>query len=197
MKLISNFKDYYDWVIGAKFGIDPLVVYERIPGSHGWRGKSEVWKKEGLFRPVHVTIPEHKEPETYHLHVCGTSYIVTHYRGDFYFGKDGLECYDKPVSKALDWLSQGRDQYGMHHHLTDTPLNRKYNCPVLLEHTLSMYRNVRLSDFSLGSILPAEDLYIRLVEFLTYEKPVTDDRTDVERLQSKGFDKKISFRHRK
>lgn len=36
MRIISKFKDYYDFLAGAKFGIDNKVVFDRRDGKIFW-----------------------------------------------------------------------------------------------------------------------------------------------------------------
>lgn len=47
--------------------------------------------------------------------------------------------------------------------------------------------------------IPAEEMWNLLYEYISSlrDKEFTDNRTDVEHIESHGFDKKISFRHRK
>jgi hypothetical protein len=56
-------------------------------------------------------------------------------------------------------------------------------------------KNVRLSDFGLGQIVSPHDIYIAISNFISREKPVIDNRTDVQKIVGKGFDKKTSFRN--
>ncbi len=57
-----------------------------------------------------------------------------------------------------------------------------------------------LSSFGFAKFLPPEIVYQELDIFLGWLKdnpPIEDNRTDLEKLQSQGFDKKVSFRNRK
>jgi len=72
-----------------------------------------------------------------------------------------------------------------------------------------LYRNVSFSSDDnilenpimegtwIPSIIPAEDVWNNVTDYLLAikEKPIIDNRTDVEHLESAGFDKKTSFRN--
>lgn len=82
-----------------------------------------------------------------------------------------------------------------------TDINEKLNCPVCLVRGSiygrvgeAEYINVRLSDFGIGQIISPNDMYIMISNFLTREKKIVDNRTDVQKIESHGFDKKTSFR---
>jgi hypothetical protein len=87
-------------------------------------------------------------------------------------------------------------------HLRKTDVNEKENCPVCLIDTNSfrrraleaMVKNVRLSDFGIGQIISPNDMYIMISNFISREKVIIDNRTDIQKIVSKGFDKKTSFR---
>ncbi len=56
-----------------------------------------------------------------------------------------------------------------------------------------------LKTFGFHKVLSAEEVYVEIEAFLGWLKdnpPIEDKRTDLAKLQDKGFDKKISFRHR-
>ncbi len=57
-------------------------------------------------------------------------------------------------------------------------------------------KNPKLSDFQLGKCLPAEKCFLAIYDFLSREKPVVDNRTDIQKITGKGFDKQYGFRTR-
>ena len=61
MKIISNFKDYYDFL--QKNGIDEKVVYDRRTEIQTWRGD---FIKRGYNGPLYI-----KDKETVGFHICG------------------------------------------------------------------------------------------------------------------------------
>ena len=47
------------------------------------------------------------------------------------------------------------------------------------------------------SVIPAEEIWNNVTDYLLVikEKPIIDNRTDIEHIESAGFDKKTSFRN--
>ena len=47
------------------------------------------------------------------------------------------------------------------------------------------------------SVIPAEEIWNNVTDYLLAikEKPIIDNRTDIEHIESAGFDKKTSFRN--
>lgn len=59
------------------------------------------------------------------------------------------------------------------------------------------FKNPILSSFPM-TVIPAEKVFIEIQDFLLSrfeDKTVHDSRTDVEKLESAGFDRKTSFRN--
>lgn len=197
MKIISNFKDYYDFLTG-KYGIDEKCVYERVCSTEGQDGK---WWKAGIYKPKHL------EPGAVYsfdmIAVCGTLYCCFFYRGKYYFGAEAANHIPKVVN------SDGYATHTTEHinlaksfHLQKTDINEKEQCPVVLVENKwsgmeATVKNIKLSDFDFAKVLPAEEIYIQISSFLLKEKPVVDNRTDVQKIVGKGFDKKTSFRNTK
>src|ERR1019366_5578082 len=71
MKIISKYKDYYDYLQGV-YGVDEKIIYERIDG------------KKSLYKPVFTP----NKLETFVFAICGYIYVVNIYNGKFYFGQD-------------------------------------------------------------------------------------------------------------
>lgn len=85
MKIISNFKDYYDYVIGV-YGIDPKAVYERICETETEVNGKKEWVKSGLYKPMHLTTDI--RVASYMIGFCGTIYCIYWMDGKFYFGRE-------------------------------------------------------------------------------------------------------------
>jgi len=216
MKIISPYKDYYDYLQGV-YGIDEKVVYERVCyASINTKGD---WQKTGLYKPQYI-ISSDCRYEVCLLAICGTFYRVYIINGKFYFGlnyadfKEGKYSHIRkilPIDKFREFTGDlnnncafwnygdsSKDRY----HLTKNDLNEKNNCPVLLikgDRQSSgndiIAKNVRLSDFGINQIISPHDIYVAISNFLSREKPVVDNRTDVQKIIGKGFDKKTSFRN--
>ena len=51
-----------------------------------------------------------------------------------------------------------------------------------------------LKDYNVGKVISPERIWIMLSEWLAKEKPIENKQTDKEKIVSKGFDIKTSFR---
>jgi hypothetical protein len=77
--------------------------------------------------------------------------------------------------------------------------NEHYKCPVLwirrYRTTEDINYNPILYKTNIQSVLPAEDIFLKITNFLSYKEPeINTSPTDMNRFESKGFDKKSSFR---
>lgn len=75
--------------------------------------------------------------------------------------------------------------------------NNIMDCPVVIANNRGAFKNPVLSDWKISSIIPAEEMYLKITNWLLERQDIAviDQRTDVEKLTSHGFDKKTSFRH--
>lgn len=197
MRIISNFKDYYDFLTG-KYGIDEKCVYERVCSTENPEGK---WWKSGIYKP------KHKEPATIYnfeiIAVCGTLYSCFYYNGKHYFGAEAENYIPAKIKDPSPYGNSTNTVIDLHrgkeYHLKKTDLNEKEGCPVLLLNTerplRAQVKNIKLADFDFAKVLPAEECYLQISSFLLKEKPVVDNRTDIQKIIGKGFDKKESFRN--
>ncbi len=214
MLIKSNFKDYYDFLQG-KYGIDPLVTYDRVCSTQ--EAKTTWWKKSGLYKPKFI---EDKSIayDFQMIAVAGTIYCVYYYCGKFYFGSEceGIAFGAKGLPPLISLQDVTRHKHFSVCHGMKTDINEKENCPVLLVRPNHTWRyallegeselveakyeadikNPRLSDYQFGKCLDAEKCYLAISGFLSREKPVKDTRTDIQKVISKGFDQKYSFRNR-
>lgn len=208
MLIKSNFRDYYDYLIG-QYGIDERVVYERICSTEN---SDKKWTKSGVYKPQHIAF-KNTVYSFEIISVCGIIYCCYFYHGKFYFGEEALDYIPKKIKRGMyendidaysDLLKSISKEtmfnYKTKVHLKKTDLNEKENCPILILDYNCEYakvKNPKLSDFDFGKILSAEDCYVQINNFLSREKPVIDNRTDVQKIVGKGFDKKTSFRKTK
>ena len=79
-------------------------------------------------------------------------------------------------------------------------INDKNDCPIILRYGISYYNFPVLSNINLQSLFSPDEIYQLLYQWLsdriTKRENKIDNRTDIEKLLSKGFDKKYSFRGR-
>jgi len=191
MKIISKYKDYYDYLQGI-YGIDNKIILDRREG--------EVFNIDYLkpYRKNTYTIIK--------LAICNELICVAiDYNGRTYCGKSLANKlvykYSHRDNKLVGSLpNEFNDHITIHTDLEYTDLNTKCNCPII-GLNLALYggdivKFPRLSDFNIASMYSAEqifkDLYTWIEEHKIIDKP--DNRTDIEKIISAGFDKKTSFR---
>jgi len=185
MKLISNFKDYYDFII-AKYGIDEKCIYIR----------------NNKYNP-HFEL-EPLEYKAFRIHFCNVTYFGHYYKGKFYYGKDAENYIPRILGKndagMKVYRGQTMDPLGRD---TNDPLykgtkyenlNEKLNCPVILNGEQGEL-NVRLADFGFSKVVNPENAFIKISNFLMREKEIINTQTNKEKIVSHGFDLKSSFRN--
>lgn len=222
MKIISNFKDYYDFLQG-EYGIDPKAVYERVCKDASGH-KISLYVPEFLRpRPFFNNEQEEqqydeqrKQPRLYMLAICGRIYCATEQNGVLMHGPqawpDNIDKEDiylhlilKKNKKLNDMLSAypeklHRDLYK--YHLRTTDLNEKHLCPVILLEEGTEFANIlnpRLSDFQFAKVIPPKELFLMITDFLLKERPMQEKKVDPkernkQRILAHGFDLKKSFR---
>lgn len=213
MRIVGNYKDYYDF-LQSKYGIDPLIVYERICLTYAYGDDRKYsWQKKGIYKPPFIE----NERETFSFQmiaVAGTVYCVYFYFGRFYFGSEAAFIPQEHRHNSWGTHSEAGGKF-MQLHGTSTDINEKEDCPVMIvgvddyEYEYedrnivitnvrykAEVKNPRLSDFQFGKCLDAEKCYLAISNFLAREKPVVDSRSDIQKIVGKGFDKKYSFRTR-
>lgn len=197
MKIISKYKDYYDYLSGV-WGEDPKLILERT--------KEFIWDSPST-KSKHVL-----------TFVIGGNMIQLYYSGEnYYFGKDlkqfdtsnkwnnkeghyriniGYEDERQNYMYAANGVKSGYEF-----------LNDKYNCPVLYTYTIWHCSDITKEDFSTYPLLSstpvtkfvdATDVYRWIQEYLARKVDQSqarqDNLSDVQRLVNKGFDKVTSFR---
>lgn len=195
MKIISNYKDYYDYLAGT-FGVDPKIVYERQLG----------------YKLTETDKPQYHESKEYELYVLGKYYMVVIHKEQVYITIPELtELYESNIlSDSLNnalkgflkedtkwWMGGTRKNIEVHR---ASEINLKDGRPVLMQDTsydwrAKKYLVPRLKDFNFHKILSPEEIYLQLTDWLSYKEPeIITKPEDMSRFESKGFDKRTSFR---
>jgi len=186
MKIISKYKDYYDYLVGQR-GIDNKIVLDRREGI--------VLKGYDISKSSLVLV-----------HICGITYTgYTNSRGITYWAKNLSKC-----GKKIKSFFRGTIEYeiilrdGAKIVINPTPvkteLNDKYNCSILISIGYSKVEKYpRLKDFNVGSFYPSEKIYNDLYNWISkrIEPNIKDNRTNIEKIKSAGFDVVHSFRNTK
>ena len=202
MKIIDKRgkKDYYDYLTGI-YGEDPkLVLDRRVSEQHMFWSSS---------------------PEKIVLHICN-KIVEGFWDGEsFYFGETLGKFGKINTENKLDWFERSSDKVFVPYvgfdfkskcgsgtelrkvnvEITDDrqKRNTKLDCPILYNAYGEKFEKFPiLGKMNVGSILPPEVIYKMLVDWLSSRNSALenrpDTRSDVDKLISRGFDKKESFR---
>lgn len=201
MKIISKHKDYYDFLQGVN-GIDELLVLDR----------SE-------FTPTEKYITN---DSVFTFYICGYKVQGLYRNGAFLYG-ESLESLSKQITDY--WFTKdksekyyriprliGSDYYEILKRpqpCMDFNPNELLNCPLLIQKysgslhlkkddkEISFDKFPSLKEHDLVKVFSAEEIWIMLYNWLIKETPIENKQTDKEKIVSKGFDLKHSFRNTK
>lgn len=217
MKIISKFKDYYDYVADMYGGGDPKCTYERkgirledgvfLPNSNDYNDKV-IFHKSNSFENVKLRW----------LCVCGKQYLLVgtfldfgniisekqhpELWSDLFCNKNLFRNYE--VERCIGYSSE---------HIVQ--ISKQICQPVFVidgvlydrkrrQYSYSIAKNTPiLKDTGIASILPAEQCYQEIAYFISNVLPERSDITppvevdDRNKIIQAGFDLRTSFRHRK
>ena len=216
MKILSSYKDYYDYLTGI-WGEDPLLVLDRRDFKNISRERFDF--SETAIRRVYIG-----------------NHCVQFLSKDreAYFGNSILEVLGKDAKKAEEIYTFQRPsiekrygmkwedlvEHGIHQikgsysrHSCTEVLLKPFVCkrPPFLPpevvigmgdfETKNAYWDLKypiLKDIGVNKLVPPETVYQWITEYLSEQKnkqELTQDlRTDTQKLEGKGFDKRTSFR---
>lgn len=195
MKIISKYKDYYDYLIGI-YGEDNKLILDRRNNEPYYLYNNDKidlyiadYKIEGLVVEGKYLYGEQLRP--YIIDDINKNRIIsyllsTHYKRDYNKShsikyKDIVRwCYLEPI-KDLE--------------LTNT----KYNTPILIRSSMNkLSKYPKLSDLNLGSFISPETIYNWLSNWLSNQINIKESKVqelpDSLKIVNKGFDIKKSFR---
>ncbi len=198
MKIISKYKDYYDYLQG-EFGIDDVLTYDR--------------RSDNIIRPLQDP-PDDPFARCYSFAICNQGYAVFSYNNKFYHTIDELVKLDVILKKAgkRTIFTLG---YGYHKNQRKaiwdtfnpkTDINKKLRKPVLVSSENSPFAKDEgweiplLREFGFARIIDPKTLFIEISNFMGWlnDNPeIPNKQTNKEKIVSHGFDLKKSFRHRK
>ena len=224
MKIIDNKKDYYDYVSGI-YGIDPYVVYDRrnsvssstIMNMSGW---NEMFSKNALSTDS-IHRAKYGILHPYGKRFIDCDYKLTIEAGEkhFYILCTRIrETKDSPIElkyRVYDPIEDLKSRYSHYSSLRRNWVEeeiarykqKRSKAPLAIFYTdCSYYRsssetheieNPILKDLPITGLIPAEEIWKGIYEYLLKMKEpnVVDNRTDIEHIESAGFDKKTSFRN--
>ena len=199
MKIIDNKKDYYDYLMGV-YGIDEKIVYDRRNSitkdyfckSHGYNWNPNKTPFDTAYEMT--------------LRVGNVQYKFvrnkdTDYKWDM--PKIAYRGYYRGYSRQVETITNPM-------RISDEELEqwKENDCPIVLTISYSrdywwnrgsdiVIRNPILSTFGvIPKFIPANEIWENVYDFISHrnDKKIVDNRTDIEKLESHGFDKRTSFR---
>lgn len=203
MRIISKHKDYYDYMVGI-YGIDPLVIYDRR--------EPEFIKFEPQGDITQINFIKKHE-----FHICNKKLIIFEYKNELYHKPDTLLILNKKLikdghgkhtlwyhnawwyQKILINSNKNEGQLIYDHYNEKSKLNKKLRLPVILNQNGTHYLPL-LKSYKFHKVIAADELYKKIYAFQSWlvdNPPIPNKQTDLEKLDSHGFDRKKSFRHRK
>ena len=209
MKIIDNKKDFYDYLSGIN-GIDEYVTYDR-------RGSANAKKElDGFLKPF-CTRPDNGGYNKWYLRViAGDSswpfFIEREPGGNFKVEPwEGSYIADKRRNRWWEYMYDPfpTDRYHTDRHVDkngkwiEEEIKPTVESPLLIEYmpmgahsNWHCLKNPILSGLPIVSKIPAQDIWQAIYDFLLRRKEpeIIDTRTDEEKAESHGFDRKTSFR---
>lgn len=207
MRIISGFKDYYDYI--AHQNVDNKIVYQR----HCAHYRQTPWPKYtrvglhkadviGLFTDITFAT----------IHFCGTRHRLAFDGSAFLYGLSDihklildLRGKDKRLYRydfggiRLPFWGTGLAAFKELNGPAPTDLNKILNAPIVLEleHN-DFYTNIRLASINFPQVVPPEQAFMQIYNFIipSEAQPGTNP-DDMNRYEAKGFDRKTSFRKSK
>jgi len=193
MKILSSYKDYYDYYVGI-YGEDPLLILDRR---------------------------KHVQPALYgrqKIKIFLCDFIIEgYYDGNtVYWGKDLLKVgkYARRLGREIDadvhidkfelYKGSTKHSYGgfdvsINPYKDKNYTNQKQDCPIIME---GNYKDLlpypKLAALNIGSYITAENMYKGLCSWLSAQKTFAENRPDTrtndQKIAGKGFESKTSFR---
>ena len=191
MILLRKRTDYYDYLIGV-YGRDEKKVYDRkldLTSDEIYFEDVSKWRNTNIFdlyvcnRMYRVEQVKKGVWELHKFHKVNTDYAGQrrHYRESQVSGLNDFEYYIPRPSRMMS------------------------DSPICIKGTFHRQGNLEgltpiLSTFGIPSVLDAVELYSEVDMYISNRmtlNEVRSEQSDKNKLLSKGFDDKISFRHRK
>ena len=188
MKIISKYKDYYDYLSGV-WGIDPLIVLDRTSYDH------LVPPDRGFGN------------EEYQFFICGKMICGYKLKGidKILFGDDlipytEINTYSKKRYFKSEYLNFKWRREPLNLDLVDdaSKLNEKENCPIIVKfncYSTKLFKFPILSNFNFHRAISAEEIYHMLTEWLSRDRVVIKPISDKSKIELHGFSTKTSFRN--
>jgi hypothetical protein len=215
MQIISGFKDYYDFI--AHQHVDKKIVYVRHCAEYNIQRELHKGYRIGgyqLVGPHQADVSDLGTATGFwqgYVHVCGTQYYCCQHQGRFLYDPATIHALLVRLSREnrpdlshdpdvkASHSEQGRIGFEEDYAPRPSQLNQALNTPVALDTgSGSYYANIRLASINFGQMLPPEQVFMQIYNFLIPREIEPDANPDnMNRYEAKGFDRKTSFRKAK
>jgi len=216
MKIIDNKKDFYDYLV-SEYGIDDLIVFDRRKSIviktdikpekdndylfSTIKGDNDIYQKEEIFYSSGIIKKEKKG--TYYRFALKTGRHFYHFEVERYLIDDanvniktklvGEEDNDVLYPDLVLAIIPYQKSYSYFSDTSETNYR-------LEQRDVYKYRIIDLpflKDTVIPGFVSAKDVFLNIYSYLSSknEKKIEDNRSDILKLQSAGFDKITSFRN--
>jgi len=168
MRIISKFKDYYDFLVG-KYGIDELKILDRTLTS------APVLFNEFEFIFCDTTYGViNKDSWSYKHKIKNNNFyeILLEKNNSVWYKTKQKNNFKQPIVKINYLYSYNTKAYDKENH----------------------FYNFSLSKIGFNEVMSPEECYLKIESHLSKEDVLQTIPTDLNRFEAKGFDKKTSFR---
>jgi len=200
-------KDYYDYLQNT-YGIDELVVYDRrksfpidLSNFYIGNGLDLLFKKEKDFNDTKRKLvrgcwgKSAMEGRIFYF-ILEIGYYHYYFKVERYIDDNGKLILEPSLSEKKKIEKNKR--------LSNTPISICTSCSVWcgdvrIDREKKVVENPILKNTYIPKFIEAKEIWNNVYEYLSSlrDKEIVDGRTNDEHIESHGFDKKISFRHRK
>lgn len=212
MKVISKYKEFYDYLQGI-WGVDEKLVLDRTTFTK-------------------IAPDMFLNNSAYSIHLCGWQYDFYYNHGKFYYFDEVKALFPKQAAKryysVLDKEREGKGLYfptpekwlhsdWIYTQRVPSKANRILDHPCLIEYNRNALGNSMvinnwnhgrqgtfypfpiLKTIDFHKAIKAEEIWLLLSDWLSKKRDVLveDKQTDKQKIVGKGFDLIKSFRHRK
>lgn len=216
MYIIGKRKEYYDYLL-SKYGIDKYVVLDRRNSFEReivCKGFSLVWEREHpevSYIVIEIGFTQYLIEKKYKRNENFNPTLSAYHPSIYAWLLDSIEIvgvFNEDKRIIEEQIKNGTIKNKKQETNSPTNLYSFYPSYRLakmgnvsfddLVHRCERHNAndeyVSLNDFS--GIIPPDDAYTAIYNYLIHKKEpiIVDNRSDVEKLLSKGFDKKTSFR---
>lgn len=191
MKIIDKKKDYYDYLMGI-YGMDEKIVYDRRDSI----------TYDYFCRNRFISDDEMKTLSAITVRLGNLQYNIEKNKE----GKWSLpeiikvgpwwNCVEKPNPRRLSNVEMKNKNNPIS--VTFKVNHRGYRNGIRQDFSYYTVENPILSSFpAISGFISPETIWEEVYNFISsqYDKPIVDSRTEKQKIESAGFDSKISFRN--